>query len=279
MRTWPALRVCGLAAGSPDAVSWPDLVQAALCDHPVAAIEETSADEWRVFFQAAAERDAAAAALASAYPTLTVQTLDVDDEDWAARSQANLRAIEAGRIIVAPPWDRRAGSDRIEIVIEPSMGFGTGHHATTRLCLQALQHIPLTGARVLDVGTGSGVLAIAAVRLGAASAVGIDDDPDAVQAARDNVALNAAHAVTLDTIDLRTYTVDAYDVLTANLTGGLLVATAAHLQRLTRPGGHLILSGFMTHEVEAVFAAFDQCGRVDHSSEDEWHCATLVRRP
>ena len=278
MRTWPALRVCGLAAGSPDDVSWPDLLQASLCDLPVAAIEEISQDEWRVFFHGGPEREAAAAALASAHPTLTIESLDIDDEDWAARSQANLRAIEAGRVVVAPPWDRQPGDDRIEIVIEPSMGFGTGHHATTRLCLLALQAVPLAGARVLDVGTGSGVLAIAAVRLGAASAVGIDDDPDAVQAARDNLVLNAVDTVTLATIDLRTYNAAPYDVLTANLTGGLLIATAAHLQRLTRIGGHLVLSGFMTPEADAVLSAFNQCERLQLASEDEWHCATLVRR-
>jgi ribosomal protein L11 methyltransferase len=155
------------------------------------------------------------------------------------------------------------------------MGFGTGHHATTRLCLAALQRISLDRCTVLDVGAGSGVLAIAASRLGAEDVTGIDDDPDAIQAAWDNLSLNPSAQVTLIVGDLRSTELVAADVIVANLTGGLLIQSAERLRKLTNAQGRLILSGFMADEERDVLGAFGAFV-VEHRGEEEgWICVTL----
>jgi ribosomal protein L11 methyltransferase len=292
MRTWPALEV----HVGPDA----ELLQAALVDYEVAAIDDNAPETWRVFFHTSDERERARRGLP---PAFAPSPIDVPDEDWAARSQANLHAIHVGRVVVAPPWD-------VVIRIQPSMGFGTGHHATTRLCLAALQQIDLRGRSAIDVGTGSGVLAIAASLLGASPVVAIDDDPDAIQSARENVAMNAAAIVDVRLADLRAVgdargpAAAAFDVVLANLTGGLLIQAAGRLQDLTAASGRLILSGFLRHEEAAVLAAFEglrlrggresfkeDSGRdspplsslndsrppLNRAEEDEWVCVTLER--
>jgi ribosomal protein L11 methyltransferase len=261
----------------------PDLLLAIVDDFGPTAVEERDAALVRIFFGAAADRDAALRAVA---PAFDVRPVDVDDEDWARRSQENLKPITVGRITVTPPWasllhDPSAVSHRpsaIQLVILPSMGFGTGHHATTRLCLAALQTIDLTGRTVLDVGTGSGVLAIAADRLGAARALGIDDDPDAIQSARENVELNPdARHVTFETIDLAARPLPPSDVVTANLTGALLIRSAPALLAAVEPAGTLILSGIQSHERDAVRDRFRVAEVQWEEDEDGW-VALLMKK-
>jgi ribosomal protein L11 methyltransferase len=275
MRTWPAIDVHRL--------SEPDLLQASLNDLDVVAIDERSVDSWRVFFQTAEARDRAAGALPPEFPDFVFEPVDVADEDWAARSQAELRAVRVGDIVVAPPWDIPASNAstrmrpaKLVIVIQPSMGFGTGHHATTRLCLAALQQFNVKGSTVIDVGTGSGVLAIAAHRLGAARVIAIDDDPDAIAAAQENVDLNKA-TVDLRVANLRHIALSRFDLVLANLTGSLIIQSAGRLQDLTTPRGPMILSGFTRDEEAAVLAAFPRLHPVDRSQEDEWVCVTLQK--
>ena len=170
----------------------------------------------------------------ASFPRRSYASLDVPDEDWVARVASQPPAVTHRQtIVVAPPWDvtgRQA--EHGSIVIRPSMGFGTGHHATTRLCLAALQHIDLQGRRVIDVGTGSGLLAIAASRLGAADVVGIDEDADAFHAAQDNVAAEPRRrllrCVTSTCADRR---LEPFDVVVANLTGALLRDAAPQTSR------------------------------------------------
>jgi ribosomal protein L11 methyltransferase len=264
VRVWPSLAVSGLSRTDTD------IFQAALTGYDVASIEETSDDAWGVFFHDASERARAAAALVAEFPHLHLTAIDVPDDDWAARSQSTLRAIQVGTVIVAPPWDVPT-----VVTVQPSMGFGTGHHATTRLCLAALQRVDLTGMTVIDLGTGSGVLAIAASLLGAGNVIGIDDDPDAVQAARDNLALNPRARVVLRIGDLRDAQTAWADVVLANLTGGLLISAAEQVRLLTGHGGRLILSGFEQHEEARVLAAYADRAVEHRAQEDEWVCITL----
>jgi ribosomal protein L11 methyltransferase len=273
MRTWPALDIGPLAQ--------PDLFQAALLDYGVAAVDETTQpDAWRVFFSNDADRDAAADGLSRQFPGTIIRPLDLPDEDWVARSQASLRAVTIGNTIVAPPWDvpdATHATHSLVIVIRPSMGFGTGHHATTRLCLLALQQVDLHDRCVLDVGTGSGLLAIAASRLGAAHVVAIDDDPDACRAADENVSLNPGAAVTLRRADVRAMAPEPFDLVLANLTGALLQQAAPRMRDLTAHGAQLVLSGFMRTEEADVLDAYSGFSTTARTEEDEWLCVTLRR--
>jgi ribosomal protein L11 methyltransferase len=263
---------------------------------PLAIHDLETADGWRVFFRLTSQRDGAQAAVMSALGDRLagVTPTDVDDEDWARRSQAALKAVQVGRVIVAPPWDLPVTRDgatspsgpsdnpggttadhAIVIEIEPSMGFGTGHHATTRLCLDLLQTLDLSRKLVVDVGTGSGVLALAALRLGAAAVTAIDNDPDALQNARENFSRNhAANEITVLQADLSDTSSLQADVVLANLTGAVLQRFASALRRIVSSAGVLIVSGFSPDEVDEVAGAlaFDVTRR---KREGEWAALLL----
>jgi ribosomal protein L11 methyltransferase len=231
---------------------------------------------WRIFFTSAIERDRAAAVLRSTYPTFEIAVVDVNDEDWAARSQRELVAVRAGRFVVAPPWDIPPPDPNLTvIVIEPSRGFGTGHHQSTRLCLRAMSDLDVRGKCVLDLGTGSGVLAMAAALSGASQVLAIDVDPDAIESARESQALNPGAArvewLVADFRDRGAYPqIDgAWDVVLANLTGGMLRSSAVRLRELIAPTGLLVTSGFDVNERPAVEQALQLTGQAA-LVEDGW---------
>ena len=278
----------------PDAAAQVELLYAALDEFQPQAIHDVeSADGWRVFFKTSPQRDAAAATLRASFGDrlLALTIVDVPDEDWARRSQAHLTPIRVGRIVVSPPWhaiphpssyilepaplEIRHSADLV-IVIDPSTGFGTGHHETTRLCLSLLQSFELAGRGVIDVGTGSGVLAIAAAKLGASSVVAFDEDPEALRNARENVARNdVSSRVDVQEAELGTFRGKAADVVVANLTGAVIQKYARQLAALVSPGGRLIVSGFSVAEAVPVTGAL--AGVVEQElSEGDWGAA-LVR--
>jgi ribosomal protein L11 methyltransferase len=234
----------------------------------------------RVCFADEPSRDAAAGAVRALDLGLTIDPVDLPDDDWVARSQAALTAIRAGRFIVAPPWDVPAAAPAgvHVLVIEPSMGFGTGHHQTTRLCLEALSGLPVAGRSVLDLGTGSGVLALAASALGARAVRGVDVDADAIAAAGRSAALNTLPApVTFETADVFVTPPAPAEIVLANLTGAMLIRSAAAIATFVVPGGTLVISGFMADERDGVEAALQAFDVVARSAEDEW-CAAVLRR-
>jgi ribosomal protein L11 methyltransferase len=263
---YPALDIRGVDGG---------LALAIADEHsPTAAVEnDEHGGSLTIFFIDRARRDRAIGALARAFASAVIVPREVDDEDWARRSQQNLTPIVVGRITIAPPWAAAPAAPAppaLTIVIQPSMGFGTGHHATTRLCLAALQAIDLTDRFVLDIGTGSGVLALAGKALGAARAAGLDHDPDAVENARENLALNPGlRDVVFHVKDLSSTELPVADVVTANLTAALLVRTALRLVAAVRPGGALVLSGVLANERDEVAALFARSGTLAWSAEED----------
>jgi ribosomal protein L11 methyltransferase len=260
---------------------------AALDDFSPSAIQELDG-RWLAFFYSPGARDLAAAVLPQALPDeISVAAIDVADEDWAARNQQGLAAVEIGRVLIAPPWavTDEAGptraADRVIIVIQPSMGFGTGHHATTRLCAALLQRLDLSNRTVLDVGTGSGVLALIAHALGAHLVVAVDSDPDAIESARENLALNGVEeGVDLRVGDFRDLPTRRSDVVIANLTGSLLARSVEVLAGAVAAGGTLVISGVTLEEETTVLESFAPWMTVvERLTEDEWMAARLRFTP
>jgi len=196
------------------------------------------------------------------FPDAAVASSPVDQEDWSETWKKHVRPVRVGRIWVGPSWElKNAGDAPICLVIEPGMAFGTGDHPTTSMCLQALQDAVerKPGASVLDVGTGSGVLAIAAKRLGAGRVVGNDIDPAAVRIAKENAALNQA-----DGMDLTDRPLDRlpgeFDVVVANLYAGVLVQLAPRIAAHLAPEGVLAVTGILAHPAGEVAQAFSREG-------------------
>ena len=259
-----------------------DLLLAALDDFGVTAVDEVDGAT-RFFFPTSEARDDAAAAMPEIDATAVVECALISDESWAERSQASITAVRVGNLVIAPPWAIPTDGSTV-IVIQPSMGFGTAHHESTRLCLGLLQQLPsVKGLSVFDVGTGSGVLALAAQRLGATDVVAGDYDPDAVESAKENLELNHAESA----IDLRQFDLNdpsqlsgrQFDLVFANLTGGMLAKFAATLASFVAAGGTLITSGVTLEEDAMVTTALTAAGFAlkTRETEREWVGANWSR--
>jgi ribosomal protein L11 methyltransferase len=203
--------------------------------------------------------------------TPACSTRFIADQDWVRLTQAQFEPIPIGeRLVITPSWHATGDPSRIEIVLDPGLAFGTGSHPTTRLCLLWLaEHLP-RGATVIDYGCGSGILAIAAARLGAASVVGIDIDPQALVATRDNAARNRVEVEVRASADERP---PPADVVVANILSSPLKLLAPVLSDLVRPGGAIVLSGVLERQIEEVSAAYaPRLAMTVAGRSDGWAC-------
>ncbi|HSN89642.1 MAG TPA: 50S ribosomal protein L11 methyltransferase [Anaeromyxobacteraceae bacterium] len=224
---------------------------------------------------------AAAAAAAAGRGGRLAESPDVD---WSEAWRRGLGPVAAGRIWVRPSWvEAPPPPGRAEVVLDPGMAFGTGSHPTTALCLEALSEVVASrpGLAVLDVGTGSGLLAIAAARLGAGRAVGSDVDPVALRVARENAEANGA---TVELTDLAPDRIaGAFDLVVANILANTLVELAPAIAGRVAEGGVLFLAGILAPQEEEVRRAYLGAGLEawpgGDRREGEWSLLALRRPP
>jgi ribosomal protein L11 methyltransferase len=215
-----------------------------------------------------------------------LRTRIVHEEDWAEAWKAHFPVLRTGRrLVIRPTWRRhRRSPGDVVVAMDPGMAFGTGLHPTTRLCLAALEPLAdrgtLDGARVLDVGCGSGILAIAALALGAERAVGVDTDPIAVEATAANARRNRLARRVQVRVGSLPSGVAPFDVVLANLIAGVLVPLAPALLAELRPGGTLLASGIFVDREREVATAFEAAGlRIARRAADGDWVAFEARRP
>lgn len=210
-----------------------------------------------------------------AAPAMTLES--VDDEDWVRLTQSQFAPIRiSDRLWIVPTWCEPPEPGAIVLRLDPGLAFGTGSHPTTRLCLGWLDRHLTAGATVIDYGCGSGILAVAAALLGAGRVVGIDIDPQAVTASRDNA---LANGVTAEFHDARPVALSPADIVVANILANPLRVLAPLLIGLVKPGGHIVLSGVLEGQTQAVMEAYSPAIAFDAPTRDDgWICLQGIRR-
>ena len=211
------------------------------------------------------------------------ETRTMADEDWENNWKRYYKPIPVGKgLLVLPKWEPEPeGNTRRVLKLDPGLAFGTGGHATTRMCLEFLEGLELDGARALDLGCGSGILGIGALILGCADCTGCDIDPKSPEAAADNAALNGIaperyHMYVGDVLSdrrLRAKLGSGYDVVLANIVSDVIIPLVPYARECVKPGGRFIASGIIEGRQDEVAAAIAAAGFTirAHLTEDGWH--------
>ena len=245
--------------GSGESVSWPRVKLTALCE-----------------VQAEPEQLLLRACNLAGIAVPVHELRSVPDEDWVARSREQFGPIRVSATLwIVPTWRSPPEPDAINLVLDPGLAFGTGSHPTTRLCLQWLERSIAGGETVLDYGCGSGILAIAALKLGARRAVGVDIDPDAVATARANARRNGVAGEFLEDCAPLTFTAD---LVIANILANPLKLLAPILASRCRHGGQIALSGILPDQVRDVESCYSPwIAFVPPAETEGWVCLSGVK--
>ena len=213
-------------------------------------------------------------------PPPSYRTYTVAEQDWVRATQAQFVPIHAAeKLWVVPSWCAPPDPGAINVTLDPGLAFGTGSHSTTRLCLAWLAQHLRRGESVLDYGCGSGILAIAAAKLGAGAVVGVDVDPQAIAASRANAQRNGVSATFARPDDAAAAATRRFDVVVANILANPLVLLAPALAARVRTGGRIVLSGILEPQATEVSAAYAPWFKISvWARDDGWVALAGVRR-
>jgi len=275
-----------LMAMGADAVSMEDAA-----DQPLYEPDPGSTPLWQQtrvtgLFQSDSDIDRLCADIRDAWHQQTQQSLPditvtlVEDKDWERAWMDDFHPLRFGeRLWIVPSWHEPPDPDAANLLLDPGLAFGTGTHPTTALCLEWLDAQELSGKEVIDYGCGSGILGLAALLLGADHVTGVDTDPQALEASRDNARRNNIEEHRLDLYLPENEPDTQGDILLANILAAPLISLAPRLARLVRPGGSLVLSGILISQAREVMDAYDPWFIMDEPEQrEEWTRLTGRRR-
>lgn len=196
----------------------------------------------------------------------------LEDKDWEREWMANYHAIRCGeRLWICPSWQQPPEPDKVNLMLDPGLAFGTGTHPTTFLCMQWIDQQDFSGLEVVDYGCGSGILGIATLLLGAKKVIGVDIDPQALLATTENAKRNNLPADVMPVYLPPDCPAEPVDVMLANILAGPLAELAPTLNAMTKVGGKLCLSGILAIQAKTVMAAYEPWFEFDPISEqEEW---------
>ena len=255
-------------------------------DVPVFQLDPGSTPLWRnmklsALFEATVSVDALIERISQS-SRLSADDLDIEeiaDKDWERAWMDEFKPICFGqRLWVVPSWLQAPQPDAVNLMLDPGLAFGSGTHPTTALCLEWLDGYEVEGKSVIDYGCGSGILAIAAILLGASHAVGVDNDPQAIIATQNNRDMNGVPAQKLS-VHLPGAKHEAADIVLANILSGPLEELTPVLTGLTRPGGKLVLSGVLSEQTESLIRSYQPWFDLEAPViRDQWVRITGTRR-
>lgn len=216
-----------------------------------------------------------------------IKTKLLADQNWEYTWREHFQPIEIGkRLMIVPEWLDPELNGRVALRLDPGLAFGTGNHATTRMCLEVMDRLDLEGKRALDLGFGSGILGIGALLLGCKEVMGCDVDPNATTAARENAALNHISEEQLRVCvgnvitdkGVRTYLGSGYDLVLANIVADVILPLTGIVRRFMAPGAMFVCSGIIDNRAGEVEAELKKQGFdiIEHLNEEEWHCFACI---